>query len=172
VQALLILFWRISRLQKGPEDVPASTALFVLLLIASLLLDLVSTRLSLADVRVFEVLLIVVIANASILALTAMLLQVFGYLQRIMQTLIAMLGASIFITLFAMPVLLALQSRMDDPGGWGMLLLVLEVWHLMITAHILRSALSVSMLLGIMLATGYKLLGYQIVSLFVAPIAS
>jgi len=50
-------------------------------------------------------------------------------------------------------------------------LLVLEVWHLMITAHILRSALSVSMLLGIMLATGYKLLGYQIVSLFVTPVS-
>lgn len=171
MQALLILFWRISRLQKGPEDIPASTALFVLLLILSLLLDLVSTNLGLPDVRVFEVLLIVIIANASILALTAMLLQVFGYLQRIMQTLIAMLGASVFITLFAMPVLLALQSRMDNPGGWGMLLLVLEVWHLMITAHILRSALSVSMLLGIMLATGYKLLGYQIVSLFVTPVS-
>ena len=172
MQALLILFWRISRLQKGPEDVPASTVLFMLLLMLSLLLDFVSTRLGIAEVRAFEVLLIVVVANASILALTAMLLQVFGYVQRILQTLIAILGVSIFITVLAMPVLLALQSRMDDPGGWGMVLLLLEVWHLMIMAHILRRALSVSMLLGLMLATGYKLLGYQIVGLFVASVPS
>ncbi len=171
MQALLILFGRISCLQKGPEDVPASTALFMLMLILSLVLDLISTRFGLPDVRVFEVLLIVVIANASILGLTAMLLQMFGYLQRIMQTLTALLGISIFITVLAMPVLFALQSRMDDPGGWGMILLLLEVWHLVITAHILRHALSISILLGLMLATGYKLLGYQIVGLFITPVA-
>ncbi len=167
VQALLILFWRICRLQKGPEDVPASTALFVLLLLLSLFLDFVSTRLGLPDVRAFEILLIVIIANASILVLTAVLLQLLGYLQRVLQTLSALLGASIFITVLATPVLFGLQTRMDDPGGWGTMLLLLELWHLVITAHILRRALSVSLLLGLMLATGYKLLGYQIVGLFV-----
>ena len=167
VQALLILFWRISRLQKGPEDVPASTALFALLLFLSLLLDLVSTRLGLPDIRAFEVLLIVIMANASVLALTAILLQLFGYVQRILQTLTALLGTSILITLLAMPVLLSLQGRMDDPGSWGIMLLALEIWHLLISAHILRRALSVSLLLGLMLAMGYKLLGYQVVGLFV-----
>jgi len=161
------LFWRICRLQKGPEDVPASAALFVLLLLLSLFLDLVSTRLGLPDIRAFEILLIVIIANASILVLTAVLLQLLGYLQRVLQTLSALLGASILITLLAMPVLFGLQTRMDDPGAWGTMLLLLELWHLVITAHILRRALSVSLLLGLMLAMGYKLLGYQIVGLFV-----
>ncbi len=170
MQALLILFWRISRLQKGPEDVPVSTALFILLLMLMLFLDLVSTRLGLPDVRLFEILLIVIVANASILALTALLLQLFGYLQRILQTLTALLGTSILITLLAMPVLFSLRAHMDDPGGWGILLLVLEVWHLAITAHILRRALSISILLALLLATGYKLLGYQIVGLFVPQV--
>ncbi len=171
MQPLLILFWRICRLQKGPEDVPASTALFVQLLLLSLFLDLVSTRLGIAEIRLFEILLIVIIANACILTLTAILLQLFGYVQRILQTLMAMLGVSIFITLLAMPVLFVLQTRMDDPGGWGIMLLVLEIWHLVITAHILHRALSISPLLGLMLATGYKLLGYQIAGLFVPPVS-
>ena len=89
------------------------------------------------------------------------------HVQRILQTLSALLVPSILIPLLAMPVLFGLQTRMDDPGGWGTMLLLLELWHLVITAHILRRALSVSLLLGLMLATGYKLLGYQIVGLFV-----
>ncbi|HEB85931.1 MAG TPA: hypothetical protein ENI68_02805 [Gammaproteobacteria bacterium] len=165
------MFWRISRLQKGPEDVPASTALLVLLLMLMLFLDLVSTHLGLPGIRIFEVLLIVIVANASVLVLTAVLLQLFGYLQRILQTLTALLGTSIVITVLAMPVLFGLQTRMDNPGGWGILLLVFELWHLVITAHILRRALSISILLALLLAMGYKLLGYQIVGLFVMPVS-
>ncbi len=171
MQPLLVLFWRICRLQKGPEDVPASGALFAVLLLLSLFLDLVSTRLSIPEIRLFEILLLVIIANAGILSLTAMLLQLLGYAQRILQTLTAMLGVSILITIPAMPVLLALQTRMDDPGGWGVMLLLLEVWHLVISAHIFRRALSISPLLGLMLAIGYKLLGYQIASLFLPPVS-
>jgi len=171
VQALLILFWRISRLQKGPEDVPASTALLMLMLMLMLFLDLVSTHLGLPGVRIFEILLIVIVANASVLVLTAVLLQLFGYVQRILQTLTALLGTSILITVLAMPVLFGLQTRMDNPGGWGILLLVFELWHLVITAHILRRALSISILLALLLAMGYKLLGYQIVGLFVMPVS-
>lgn len=171
MQPLLILFWQICRLQKGPEDVPSSTVLFILLLLSSLFLDLISTRLGIPEVRSFEILLIVIIANAVILAMTAVMLQLLGYVQRILQTLMAMLGVSIFITALAMPVLLALQTRMDDPGGWGVILLLLEIWHLVISAHILRRALSISPLLGLMLATGYKILGYQIVGMFVAPVS-
>lgn len=171
MQALLLLFWRIGRLQKGPEDVPPSTALFGLLLPVSLLADLISSRLGLPGVSSFQLLLIVLVANAGILALTALLLQMFGYARRILQTLSALLGTSAFISLLALPVLLALQGRMEEPGGWGMLLLALELWHLVITAHILRHALSVSLLLGLMLATGYKLLGYQVVGLFMPPVS-
>ncbi len=170
MQALLILFWRISRLQKGPEDVPASTALFMSLFMSMLFVDLVSTHLGLPGVRLFEILLIVIVSNASILALTALLLQLFGYVQRILQTLTALLGSSILITVLAMPVLLGLQVHMDNPGVWGILLLVLEVWQLVITAHILRRSLSVSVLLALLLALGYKLLGYQIVGLLVTPV--
>ena len=167
MQQLALLFWQICLLKKGPQDVPAAGLLLAILLLLSLILDMFSFRLISPETDMFNNLLVSVIYSALVIAATAILLLLFGYRQRTLQTLNALFGAGLVVALCSFPVLLALYDRFDEPGALGIVLLLLQLWHLLVMAHILRHALSVSFILGGMLSFGYMVMGYQVMALFI-----
>lgn len=94
-----------------------------------------------------------------------------GYAARIVQTLVALLGTDIIITLLATPVVLAKNNASELSGYFEIILLLLIIWSLVIMAHILRHALSVTFLLAGLFAFGYFILSIKLVN-FLLPATS
>ena len=166
MQQLALLFWRICLLQKGPQDVPSAGILLSILLLLSVILDMFSFRLTSPETDIFSNLLVIIIYSGLVLASTAILLQLLGYKQRTLQTVNALFGTGLVIAVCSFPVLALLYGRYDEPGSLGMVLVLMQLWHLLVMAHILRHALSVSFILGGMLSFAYMMMGFQIMTLF------
>ena len=89
------------------------------------------------------------------------------YQQRILQTLTALFGCGVIISVFALPFLLMVRNSPDEPNIFSVFILAINVWSLVVTANILRHSLSVSMLLAWVLAFGYFLLGFKVTDFFI-----
>ena len=158
-------------LQKAPQDVPYSRGLFFLLLLVGFLVDTLNLNFALPEVNPGSVLLVVSIHTVFFLGTLSALMIVMGYAARIFQTLTALLGTGVIISLLAMPVLLTISQLAEEPGYFGVILLLLNIWSLIIMAHILRHALSVSFLLAGLFAFGYFMLSIKLVD-FLLPATS
>ncbi len=158
MQYLLSVFWAICLFKKKPEDLPYSVALFWLLLISALILDTLTLSLSVPSVDFGTVLLTVTVHQAVSLGALAGLLGLLGYSTRINKTLNSFLGTGLVISLLAIPPLLLLRPANEPAGPAAIMLVVLNIWSLMITAHILRHALSVNPVISAVLAVGFFML--------------
>lgn len=168
---LLRSFWEICLFQKAPQDLPYSRGLFVLLVLLGFVVDNLNLNIALPKVMVTSVLGVVSLHTGLLLGSLSALLVVMGYRARIIQTLTALLGTGVIISLLAMPVLLIVGRSANEPGYFGLILLLLNIWSLLITAHILRHALSIGLLLAGLLAFGYFMLSIKIVDLML-PVGS
>ncbi len=159
VKLLFSAFFDICKFKRRPQDIPQSTNLmslsvFVYLLIATLLLVLTETPghsfLS-ALVEIFILLLFTV----GLLALS-------GKTGRWIQTITAMSGTGVVLSLIAFPVYL-LMSMLGTASADAnpiytvavMVLAALALWNIAVMAHILKEALEVGMFTGVMLAISY-----------------
>ncbi len=165
---LIQSFWEICLLQKAPQDIPYSRGLFFLLLVANFLVGTLYSGLSSPDVTFGSILLLASIHMLFFVGSLSVLMTVMGYSARIFQTLTALLGTGVIITLLAMPVVLAINYAPQLTGYFGLILLLLITWDLVIMAHILRHALSVSFLLAGLFAFGYFMLSIKLVD-FLLP---
>jgi hypothetical protein len=168
---LIRTFWEICLLQKAPQDVPYSRGLFLLLLLGGFVIDNLNLNIALPEVAIASVIVVVSLHMLFLLGTLSALLAVMGYGARIFQTLTALIGTGIIISLLALPVLLIVSRIADDPGYFGLILLFLNIWSLLITAHILRHALSISFLLAGLLAFGYFMMSIKLVDLML-PVSS
>lgn len=164
-------FWEVCVLQKAPQDIVYSRGLFVLLLLIGFVVDNINLNIALPQVMLPSVLGVVSLHTLILLGSLSALLMVMGYQARIVQTLTALLGTGIILSLFALPVLLIVGRSANEPGYFGIILLLLNIWSLLITAHILRHALSVGFLLAGLLAFGYFMLSIKIVDVML-PVGS
>lgn len=158
IAALLTLFrafFDVCRLRRGPQDIPASPELLTLSLLAYAATAAVLTVTSRPAVPalgagVVEALLIAGI-NFALLALR----RLDG---RWMQTTTAMAGTGTLFTLAALP-LFAGMAGTDGNGGVAALLyaalLLLLIWNVAVTAHILRHALSLPFPAALIVAAAY-----------------
>jgi len=164
-------FWSICILQKGPQDLPTSGLLLMVVFLLGFMLDLVNLSIVLPETSSLTLAaLAATYALALVLSLSGMM-WLMCYQARILPTLTALLGVSAMISFFALPILMIMQRNPDEPSLFGLFILGLNVWHLMVSAHILRFALSVSMLMSGVLALGYFLLGFKITNLFIVPVS-
>lgn len=164
-------FWEICLLQKAPQDIAYSRRLFVFLLAFGFVIDNLNLNIALPELMVIPVLGVVSLHTIFLLGSLSALLLVMGYQARIVQTLTALLGTGIILSLFALPVLLIVGQSTNEPGYFGLILLLLNIWSLLITAHILRHALSIGFLLAGLLAFGYFMLSIKIVDVML-PVGS
>ncbi len=150
-------------LQKAPQDIPYSRSLFLLLLLIGYLVNNLYLALSLPEPDWGTVLQVVSIHTVFFLGSLSALMMLMGYRARVFQTLTALLGTDIIISILAMPALLAINYFPHLAGYFGLILLLLIIWSLVIMAHILRHALSVSFLLAGLFVFGYFMLSVKLV---------
>ncbi len=148
-------FFRICRLQSGPQDLPAAPLLRNVSLLLYLLLSLVTSGL---NMPMNQALVAATIDLALLIALTTVILMLRGLGTRITQTLTALAGCSVILSLFSIPMLIWLHAARDSNGDAGipsLMMLALVIWNLLIIAHIFRHALSTLFAAGLLLAIGY-----------------
>jgi hypothetical protein len=158
-KVLFLAFFDICRLVKRPQDIPGSKNLLTLCLVVYGLLSILLAMLSQPTDKavlagVLEVILIMIFSLA--------LLQIRGKSSRWAQTVTALAGTGIIISLIALPLYVLIgvggSDELSSNTGqvFGLLFLAaLACWNIMIMAHILRHALEVNMVLAIVLAITY-----------------
>jgi hypothetical protein len=160
---LLRVFIDIALRRKGPQDLPASALLLLLVVAIYCALTLVFGRLLPRPEGSF------VLRTAVELALSLgwiwALLAIFGRAARFLQTATAMFGAAALLTppvlgLLAMALKLGQTSPLAVPVLFA--LLGVLVWYVLITAHILRSALELKLFVAIILTLTYMAFEYFI----------
>lgn len=163
---LLRFFIRLARLQQAPQDLPASTLLLLLCLIANVLVGMVGGS------RYFGGVGVALLANLLDVAVMAgmlwLLLSVHKHQARFVQTLTALYGLG---TLYGLLILLVEGLTLGGRGpAAGLLMLVVLVWAHVAMGHVLRHALNQSLGAGIALAVGISAVSFVVVgNLFPVP---
>lgn len=152
MQALAKLFWDICLLRAGPQDVPASRELLAVVLGLSVLSNLMFV---LGRTSFVEGLVFVLSVLGLLMGLVYLLLAVLGYRARAVQTLTALGGTGLVLSLLALPLLVFSALLPAEANPFGLLLLMINLWGLVVIAHVLRHALSVHLVQGGLLALGY-----------------
>lgn len=153
MEVLIRLFGDICRFKKGPENVPPSTSLLILLLISNVTIE------SFLGLTVYSIGQSLLLASLSIISLLAYIwfwLMMFKMSNRFLQTAIAFTGVSLFTNIICfLPIAFLWKMGIVSDDSFGLLNLLLVVWILSIYAHIFRNSLSVSFFLGFALAVTY-----------------
>lgn len=157
----LSLFWQLCLLRTGPEQVPYSPALALLVLAGwiGVTLPLAFAQLPADGTRIFTFL--VVNAVLAVVAL-ALLLAVRGFGARLQQTVTAFFGTDLIFNVLSWPLVLPFAGvPLRDPAPAHVAALAAQLallaWGLVVKGHILRSALEVPRLSGWLLAVAITL---------------
>lgn len=173
MHTLLILwthFFNLCRFKLKPQQLPASNVFTFVLLTFYLFMDLLheSDRLPLQLAFLSSVVDVglLVILTTSLLLLTRRKV-------RIWQTLTALAGANVVLSILALPLVNWLEytraTGMDNALP-VILLLGIIIWSIAITGHILRHALDTSFYTGTMIAILYSIITTSVLSqLFPTP---
>lgn len=154
----LRLFWDIVRLRSGPQALPFSYGMLLLLVVLHMLIDIV---LSAQASNLSGNLLSAAVNTAFTAGFVFVVLQWAAKSQRFVQTLSALLGTEILIGVIG-AVLLFLSQLPALALIVSIMYLLLIVWNGLVTAHILHHALDTSMLWGVVLALLYLFLAYNV----------
>jgi hypothetical protein len=167
---LLNLFWDICRLRRGPQDLPFSPSL--LLMVCALFLGLQLAIGSVLGIQEgsFSVGVLSLVFNFGALYL---LLTLRGLSNRFVQTALALLCCAVLFTVLNLPIELSvvgtkpLAPEQLTPVQMLLVLasLPLLIWKLMIDAHILRHGLNVPFLVGMAIAVLWLVAELALISL-------
>jgi len=166
--ALVHFFIELCLLRRNPQDLPASTTLFGLVLavavVGGLLLSITAGA-SLAAGLAQTLLDLLLMLGVLHLATKALNKQA-----RYMQTATALVGADVVIGLVALlPVSLAQPvATGTEPGAdvllAGLMFLVLVGWSVLVVGHILRHAFDLSLAQGVVIAIAFDVFSFVVIS--------
>lgn len=110
------------------------------------------------------------LASVILLILGHALLALRGLRVRATQTVTALAGCGTVLNLIALPLALTLEP--DEQGRAtnsvaALSLLLLTIWSIAVTGHVLRHALSCSMFLALLVALAFSLASEQMLGLFI-----
>ncbi len=166
---LIRFFIQLAMLRRAPQDLPSSTALLVLLALLSVLVGSVN------GVQLFGSVRAALGANLLDLflsmALVFALLQFKGRTARWLQTATAFLGLGVLAGL----VMLLVRAPADllGVGDLAMLLdLILAVWLHIALGNVLRHALEIPLLAGVMIVLSYTVLAFNLIARIFPPVLS
>lgn len=165
---LFNFFVDICLLRRAPQDLPASGALFAIVVLLSVAVGAVGVSDVIPGLAAFAAAMLDAVIAMVLLRLALMLKNHSG---RFLQTATALFGSSIIMGLIALPLQLAVDDQAEVVGPFvSVAYLFLLIWIQVIIGHILRHALGVSMMLGVGLALTYSVVsGVIIQSLFLTP---
>lgn len=162
--AIVHFFIDLCLLRRAPQDLPASRLLLALVAGASLLGSMLLAMT--AGEKALIGLLQGGLDLGFLLALLYAILRLVDKPARFVQTSTALIGADTLIGLLAL-LPLSLAAGVDESSPMlvlaGMLFLMLVVWGVVATAHILRHALEIRLSQGVLLAIAYDVLSFMVV---------
>ena len=158
VNELIRLFFNICLLKAKPQDVPTSQFFTVTLGLVNLFSGAAVLAYSFGGfIPAFQAQMLDVVLMALVLR-TA--LQLANKSERFYQSLSALYGTGILITLFSLPLImmapdLSAQSGSAQGGPWVLFYLLLVFWSIAIGAHIIRHTFEIPFTLGIAFSVSY-----------------
>lgn len=162
------IFWGICRLKFNPQDLPKGIYLLVSVIFAGILVDSFSSAILIPKLSNLDILQAVVFYNLASLLAVYFLLRLVGFRERAIQTVTAIAGSGVFISLVLLPALLVVNTSANAAMSFAFLILVDNVWRIIVNAHIFRHALSIGLLMAMILSVSYLLFGVLIAD-FVLP---
>ena len=159
--SLVKFFLAMCLLRKNPQDLPNSLFLLQLLALSNFLINFV---INITVMPIGAALLLAFFALALVYGLTTWLLGVLNLNARLRQTLIAIFGTELII---AGPAVLlrywfeALEASGQQSKPAVLLWLIVVIWNLIITAHIMRHSLSKSFGTGLVVSIAYTVIIYN-----------
>ena len=166
---LIRIFWMICRLQAGPQDLPKGRNLLISAVLAGILVDSFASSILIPKISGFEIFLTVAMYNILLLVAVYLLLTLIGYKERGIQTLTAIAGSGLFISLVLLPGLITMSLAEEAVKSFAFFILIDNVWRIAVNAHIFRHALSVSLLMAMIVSVSYLLFGVLIAD-FIMPL--
>jgi len=163
------IFWDICRLRSGPQELPARFYFLIVIVLAAIIVDSFSSSILIPGLTGLEITMTIVIYNIVLLAAVYYLLKLVGYVERGLQTITAIAGSGLFISLVLMPALLLINTSPQEVKPFGFLILADNIWRLAVNAHIFRHALSISLPMSMVISISYLLFGI-LVAEFLLPI--
>jgi hypothetical protein len=161
MQALLLFFVDLARLKRGPQDLPASSALLALLAVTSVLLGMLNGAQMFGSVRA------ALGANLLDLMLTMgmlfVLLRFTGHAARWQQTTTAFVGLGVLAGLIMMGVRLPAEA-LGIKDVAVLIDLVLAVWLHVALGNVLRHALEVPLLAGVLIVLSYTMIAFNLIA--------
>lgn len=156
MQPLLTVLRDIVLLRRGPQDVPYSLRLLVIVCGASVLLQLaIASMLGIAG----DALGAGLVGLAFNLVVLYVLLALRGVPSRFLQAAIALNACAIMFALLSVPIVLMTGDKPPTPDTitplqalLGLLALPIVVWKLVVDAHILRHSLNLPFMAGMLIA--------------------
>ncbi len=155
---LIVLFFDICMLKKAPQDLPYSANLLKILVVINIFINFLLSNIGISwfDAlmkAVAGVLLMTVFSWASLFFVKK--------LGRFCQTMSALLGTDIIISIFSLPAIAS--TAINQAGLLAFLMMIaLIVWYWVVTGHIMRNALEENFSFSLGLAFLYLLVSYQV----------
>jgi len=167
VISLLQFFWGLCGLKKAPQDLPSSSVLLGLALLAYFMSSMVVAVL---QWEVPKAVLAAMLDTVLFTILCYALLWARLLSNRFTQTMTALAGSCALLTLVAAP-LGYWQKALGGPINGvitfpALLLFVWTGWNITVIGHILRHALSTAFALGVGLAAAYTYITLQLIRIF------
>ena len=156
-------FILICMLRMRPQDLPSSSTLLVVVLVAHTLLSICVAA---VDLRFGPALVAGVTDTALMCGLTTALLILCKLQKRAVQTLTALAGAGTIIGFLAFPISLWIhgaEAANEQSPVLMVLLLAVLAWSLAVSGHILRHALSAPYYVGLLVSVGFYWISVRII---------
>jgi hypothetical protein len=161
------MFWDICAVKAAPQDLPASSFLLGLALLAYLVTGAVVATF---QWPLSQAILAAVLDTVFLTVLSRVLLWARMLSGRFVQTLTALAGSGAVMTVIALPLVMwqslvgATDANAPTLPSW--LLMIWMIWNVVVVGHILRHALSTVLPLGIGLAAVYAYITFQLMRIF------
>lgn len=107
------ILWKICRLKANPQDLPKARSLLLFVVFVGIIIDSFSSSVLIPKLSGLEIVQTVLLYNLVLLSCVYLLLRLIGYAERGMQTITAIAGSGLFISLILLPALLTLNLVVD-----------------------------------------------------------
>lgn len=163
LQAVIQFFFQLCLLRKAPQDLPGSSALLAVTLLADLLVGMALA--GVAGLSPGRGLLQGLVDVAFMLALLYGAVHLLNRIPRFQQAATALLGSGAVLGFIAAVPLSMLPRGGDEqaPGVAVLLFLGLIFWSVLVTGHILRHTFDLSLRQGVGIAIVYSFFAYSLV---------
>ena len=155
-------FFDMCLLKKNPQDLPDSTFLLQLLIVCNIAINFV---INIATTSLPVALALSVLAVLLVYSFTRLLLWTLNFSSRSRKTLIAIFGTDLVIALPAIGLrywLHWLETHNLQSDLAIILWILVFIWNLLVTAHILRHALDKPFGVGVIASIGYTVIVFNV----------